>query len=196
MSAQWAVSAMKTLWSSSPSSFLSWTTDSSFHGSTPPAVTKHPFQDSRSVVSSCHSRKLSWSFWQLRKSNLMFCFLSLLVQQLSYFTVSLVSSETTVDIKNPVSVWVHSAVVAVGEGDTCGEGMLGNPKHLGTEFSLSLQGQHPWEWTGDVLAGLIYKHKHTDRGQTWVSVCVFMCVSVCVRESLCDLQKPNSVQVW
>ncbi len=58
-------------------------------------------------------------------------------------------------------VWVVSSVVSVCEGNVSGQGMLGNAKQHGTDFSLGLQGQHPREWTRGILTSLVYTHAHT-----------------------------------
>ena len=51
-----------------------------------------------------------------------------------------------------------STIVSVCEGNASWQGMLGNAKQNGTDFSVDLQGHHPREWTSGVLTSLVYKN--------------------------------------
>lgn len=98
----------------------------------------------------------------------------------------------TIDIKDPVSVWIVSSIVIVSEGNASRQGMLGNTKQYGTDFSLNLQGHHPGEWTSGILASLVYTQTNTHKEMVsghktnewlYVCCCAFVCVSVCCTEA-------------
>lgn len=62
-----------------------------------------------------------------------------------------------------MSVWIVSSIVIVSEGNASRQGMLGNTKQYGTDFSLNLQGHHPGEWTSGILASLVYTQTNTHK---------------------------------
>lgn len=152
---------MKTVCASPPPSVLSRTTDSSFHGSIPPAEKQ-----------TCNFKTFERSQCSLWPS-------------------------LTVDVENPLCVRFVSSIESVCEGDAPRQGMLGNAKRHGADFSLELQGNHPRERTSGILTCLVCARTHTHTQKTDVRgtrLCVAAHVSFfrCVR----IVQKPNSVQVW